>query len=291
MLYLLRYNTMPKRANRRFRRRANKKSGRKMRGKGRKTMPNTATSGKGQMARIIETIEFTDLQPNGAVNSVFTLSQFPRASTLAGNFAFYKAAKVTWNYEPLYNTFQDTAGATSVPYLYTLMNRGQINTIPAPGLGNIQACGARPVKLVSRTSISYKPNWCSPGLLSVIKPDGSESGPISAVIQQGVKQNYDWLSCSGQEVRAVDAGGQVVVPSLANVLSAQIGSPVVTPAPPALTLFAPNANNNVVYNGHINFIDQEFDANSAPCCRLTATVVWQFKGALFNQVLQTPVPT
>lgn len=280
---------MPRRvARRRFRRKANKKGRRG----GRKNVPSTATSGKGQMAKIIETIEFTDLQPNGAINSVFTLSQFPRASTLAGNFAFYKAAKVIWNYEPLYNTFQDTAGATSVPYLYTLMNRGQIATTPAPTLGNIQACGARPVKLVSKTTISYKPNWCSPGLLSVIKSDGTEPGPIATVIQQGVKMNYDWLSCSGQESRAVNSAGQVVVPSLANQISAQIGSPVVTPAPPALTLFSPNANNNVVYNGHINFIDQEYDANTAaPACRLTATVVWHFKGALFNQTLQVPVPT
>jgi len=270
-----------KKSNRPIRRR--RAGGRKAaRGK----MPSTATSGKGQMAKIIETVQFEDLQPNTTTQSIFTLSQFPRAATLAGNFAFYKAAKVTWSYEPLYNTFQDTAGASSAPYLYTLMNRGQTNNSVPPALANIQACGARPVKLVAKTLISYKPNWCSPGLLSVLKADGTESGVVSQVIQQGVKQQYAWLACSGLEVRT-NTGIPPLAPIIQPVILGIEGIPL--PAP-AVFASATNATNSVVYNGHYNFIDQQVDANTAPVCRLTATVEWHFKGALFNQPFETPTP-
>lgn len=275
-----------KKSNRPIRRR---KGGRRSGGN---KMPSTATSGKGQMAKIVETVQFVDLQPNLPSQSVFTLSQFPRAATLAANFAFYKAAKVTWNYEPLYNTFQDTAGASSTPYLYTLMNRGQTNTVLPPLLGQIQACGARPVKLVSKTSISYKPNWCSPGLISILKAPQpvTDSTPVIGVYQQGVKQQYDWLACSGEEVRD-GTSPNITVPSLSTVVQ-----PVISPTDvfinPAVGFQAnsPNATNSVVYNGHYNFIDQQVDANTAPVCRLTATVVWHFKGALFNQRLTSQVP-
>lgn len=278
---------------RRYRKKGNRP--RKARKSGRKSgriMPSTATSGKGQMAKIIETIQFGDLQPNLTSQSVFTLSQFPRAATLAGNFAFYKAAKVSWNYEPLFNTFQDTAGSSSTPYLYTLMNRGQTNNFPVPGLGNLQACGARPVKLVAKTTIAYKPNWCSPGLISILKVQpATEASPVIGVIQQGVKQQYSWLACSGTEVRAVNAGGGIDVPPMATVLQNVI-NPTDLFAPPATVFQAnsPNATNSVVYNGHYNFIDQQVDSNSLPACRLTATVEWHFKGALFNQPLATPTP-
>lgn len=275
---------MPRRYRKKGNRPQKRRGMRKQRGG--KTMPSTATSGKGQYAKVIETIEFADLTPNAAFQSVFSLSQFPRAATLSGNFAFYKAAKVMWNYEPLYNTFQDSVGASTVPYLYTLMNRGQVNASTPPGLKNIQACGARPVKLVSKTTISYKPNWCSPGLLSLIKSDGSEPGPTSIVLQQGVKQQYDWLACSGTEVRTVN-GANVLVPNVAPVVQPVIdGTDNIIPVPPpAIIVAAPNATNTVVYNGHINFIDQEVDANSQPVARLTCTVEWLFKGALFNQTI------
>jgi len=278
-----------KRAFRRFRRKAGSKGKGRKGGKGK--MPNTASSGRGQMAKIIETVEFTDLQPNVASASVFTLSQFPRAATLAGNFAFYKAAKVSWNYEPLYNTFQDTAAASSVPYLYTLMNRGQLNPFTVPTLKTLQACGARPVKLTSKTTIAYRPNWCSPGLLAVLKPDGTEPGPISSVIQQGVKQQYDWLATSGQEVRSIN-GTTVEVPNNAAPITVPLdgtdGSLVVPP--PANVIAGLTALNNVIYNGHFNIIDQQVDANPAPCARLTCTVVWLFKGAQFNQTFASPTP-
>lgn len=268
---------------RRYKKKSNRPRRRPAR-KGRKSMPSIATAGKGQMAKIVETIEFNALQPNITSYSAFTLSQFPRAATLAGNFAFYKAAKVIWNYEPLYNTFQDTAGASSAPYLYTVMNRGQVNqTLPAPGLKNIQACGARPVKLVSKTTIAYKPNWCSPGLLSLRIVDST--GGYNRVVQQGLKQQYSWLSCSGQEVRASG-----FVPDLAPVIQGVIApDDEVTPA--GMTdVQVPTVNNSVVYNGHINYIDQLVDANTAPVCRLTATVEWHFKGALFNQEFPAAPP-
>jgi len=245
-------------------------------------MPNTATSGMGQMARIVETVEFKDLLPNAASQSVFSLSQFPRAATLAGSFQYYKAAKVTWNYEPLYNTFQDAAGGASVPYLYTYMNRGQLNIVNT--LLEIQACGARPRKLVSRTQISYTPSWCSPGL-TALSSDGTN---LLSAVSMGLRSQYEWLCTAGTEVREV-APGVVTVPSNAAPIPA-----IITPEEFQLpnTGAGSNATNSVLYNGHVNFIDQEVPgAEATPTCRVTATVVWLFKGALFNGVKSIQAPT
>lgn len=272
-----------KKSNRPRRRAARPRRGRKS------SMPNTATAGKGQYAKIIETLEFADLQPNITMNNAFTLSQFPRAATLAGNFAFYKAAKVVWNYEPLYNTFQDTTGSSSAPYLYTVMNRGQISISPIPTLGNILATGARPKKLVGKTTISYKPNWCSPGMSSILL-NGSGGNPV-ALFQQGVKQQYGWLASSGTEVRSLQGSGAPGgVPALAYVQQGIIQPNDFTPNPPGTFLDPINITNSVVYNGHLQHIDQQIDNNSAPVCRLTATVEWHFKGALFNQPLLAAQP-
>jgi len=255
-------------------------------------MPDTATSGMGQMARIVETVEFKDLLPNLPSQSVFSLSQFPRASTLAGSFQYYKAAKVTWNYEPLYNTFQDEAGGASVPYLYTYMNRGQLNIVNT--LLQVQACGARPRKLVSRTQISYTPSWCSPGLTAFT----GDATAITSVVSMGLKSQYDWLCTSGTEVRNVVPlpppfpAGLITIPSIADPSPAIITPEELVAVPPITNAgSASNFTNSVLYNGHVNFIDQEVPgAEATPTCRLTATVVWLFKGALFNGVKTVVAP-
>jgi len=253
-------------------------------GKGRKArlprrMPAVATAGNGQMARIVETLEFADLTVKNSTECVFSLSQFPRACTVAASFQFYKAAKVTWSYEPCYNTFQSGNVATSKPYLYIVMNRVQ-NVNNAASLVQLQACGAKPMALVGTRKVSYRPNWCSPGLTAV-NPGPTQGDNV--YYSQGLQAQYGWLASSGQ------------------VLSLQNGGPAGSGAifnPPAINdnSFRPtnqsldvtnNSNiilaNTTVYNGHTTFIDQEYvGAEAQVIARLTCTVTWLFKGAVFN---------
>jgi len=240
--------------------------------------PKTATAGSAQRATIIETIEFRDLPPNVAVSATFCLSQFPRASTVAGNFAFYKAAKVVWNYEPLYNTFQDAAGNASVPYLYTVMNRAQL-ALPLGAVpwtrANAQATGSMPQKLSKKIVVAYVPNWCSPGLQATITG--------GAGYTMGSRINYGWLTSQGTVSR--DASGNI--PNYAPT-----GAKPITPDDGGVGLFPlPIAYSSVNYNGHMNYIDQEVPgAEETPTCRLTCTVHWLFKGAAFNGAFASAVP-
>jgi len=240
------------------------------------------------MARIVETIEFADQKPNELFQCVFSLSQFPRALQLANNFAFYKAKSVTWQYEPLFNTFQDGAGAASKPYMYVVMNRGQVslpfnpqNPAAIPfALKNIQATGAKPVGLAGTRKITYVPNWCSPGLTAVAQYSTTATQSVSL----GLQPQYKWLSSAGW------GGG-----TMFNVNSQQIDggaqnkyTPVqpeggIAQAPLSVQQQAILAS-SVVYNGHNTWIDQAFvgESTSEPTCRLTCTVEWVYKGAIAN---------
>ena len=83
--------------------------------RGRKRMPLVAD--KGQSCRIVETIGFEDMSGNHAYAAIFNLGEFPRASTLAPHFQWYKATQVKWTYTPLFNVFDDGAGQASKPYI------------------------------------------------------------------------------------------------------------------------------------------------------------------------------
>jgi len=207
----------------------------------------------GQYAIIRETIEFKDLQPNTGYTANFSLNQFDRASALAPNFKWYKAKSVEWILEPLFNTFQDTTGASSAPYLYEVMNRTQDSN--GITLQDMQAMGCKPKKLTSKHVTKYTPNWCSPGLLTYNVDYGA---PGTAALQQGLRPQYAYLA-SPDDVAS--AGGPVVM--IPGTNTAQQAAPVLT--------------NMTLYNGHTVWIDQLVDANVAAVARLTCNVVWEFK--------------
>jgi len=242
-------------------------------------MPSVATAASGQMARIVETLEFADLTVKDTYQSVFSLSQFPRACAVAGNFQFYKAVKVVWSYEPLYNTFQSGNAAISKPYIYMLMNRTQ-NQNNATTLQNIQACGAKPRALVSKIVIAYKPNWCSAGLTAVVP--GPTPGDRN-YIQQGLQAQYGWLASVGTPVslqngNPAGTAGKFNPPEISSVALDPINQNLDNS-----TSTLANLVNNTVYNGHTTFIDQEtVGSEGQVIARLTCTVEWVFKGAVFN---------
>jgi len=242
-------------------------------------MPNVATAGSGQMARIVETCEFADLTVKDSYSNIFSLAQFPRASTVAASFQFYKAAKVVWSYEPCYNTFQSGNTTVSKPYLYIVMNRTQ-NQNNAQTLTQLQACGARPQALIGTKKVSYRPNWCSPGL-TAINP-GPTPGDRN-YLSQGLQAQYGWLASAGrttslQNGNPAGSGGLYNPPTLNPIPMQPINQSIdVTNTNTAIEA------NSTIYNGHTSFVDQEYVGQSGQViARLTCTVTWLFKGAVFN---------
>jgi hypothetical protein len=223
----------------------------------------------GQMATIKETVAFTDLDPNLGYNFNFNLSQFRRASQLAPNFKWYKPLSVEWTIEPLYNTFQDgtTGTEVTVPYMYMTMNRTQDQTGIA--LADIQAMGAKPQKLVGKKTIKYKPNWCSPGLNTYANQVfNTPTGTATAIIRLtnlGLKAQYSYVACPD----TVSATNLQNVPSY-----------IVPTSPPGFGQDGTNAvnANQVIFNGHTIWIDQEVPTGTLqPVARVVATVTWHFK--------------
>jgi hypothetical protein len=231
------------------------------------------------MAKIVETLEFADLTVKSSYNCIFSLAQFPRACTVAASFQFYKAAKVTWSYEPCYNTFQSGNVATSKPYLYIVMNRTQ-NTNNAATITQLQACGAKPVALVSTRKVTYRPNWCSPGL-TAINPGPNPSDNV--YYSQGLQSQYGWLASSGlltslQNGGPAGSGGSFNPPDLNPQGIRPINQSV-----DVTNINQSIQTNSAVYNGHTSFVDQEYvGAEAQVIARLTCTVEWHFKGAVFN---------
>lgn len=210
-----------------------------------------------QNATIIETIEFQDVSANIVEYNSFTLAEFPRAMAVASNFEFYKADKVIWTYEPLYNTFQDSVGGISKPYMYIAMNRRQ-RGMANPTLANIQAMGAQPMTLSSKKEVIYRPNWTSPGLTF----HAANTQP-SNTFTQGAKIQYSWLQTQ---------------PGTPSPISGQPTGGA-NPAPYGDYMQAANA----VYNGHLTYVDQAVAPGDKPkVARLTCTVHWKFKGAVFD---------
>ena len=226
-----------------------------------------STNDRGQMARIKETVEYQDLLPNLPYNFNFSLSQFARAMAVAINFKWYRASYVEWRIEPTFNTFQETsASQISIPYMYVTMNRTQDTT--GLNLADIQAIGAKGQKLTTLKKISYKPNWCSPGLLSYSVNTATQD--INAVNQNGLRAQYAYLPCPDNPVPINQVSGY-------------------TPAGLSLTSMSEVFANSAIYNGHSLWLDQEFTGGASKIARVTCTVHWEFKDPHYTQAPTTAV--
>ena len=226
---------------------------------GRSAGPSLAASGRNQFASIVETIKDIDgaYLPNTPYGETFSLADFNRAKALATNFQYYRAKSVTYTYEPLYNTFQ-AGGSSTKPYIYLMMNRTQLNY--AGGLDEIQHSGGRPKAFTSLHKVTYKPNWCSPGLIAT-----DHDNPVNGAAQLGSMKQFGWLTCPTLDFGANDAND--VLDSALNP-SSNYTEPIVV------------VTNNVKYNGHLVFIDQP--GNDQPVARVTIQVHWEFKGAHYQ---------
>jgi len=216
-----------------------------------------------QMARISETIEFNKLTPNLQMNAAFTINQFERARTLATNFRWYKPTKVTWTLTPQYNTFQGGVSSPSVPYVYTVMNRTQDSS--AMTLSDFLSQGAKPHKLTSSRKITYRPNWCSPGLIvqNVVSIPGQFGGALNNVFMNGLQAQYGWLQAPDNLPLSQSAPGQV--------------EPL-HPLSSAANTRVNNVPGATVFNGHQYYVQQDIPPTSASALfKITCTVDWAFK--------------
>lgn len=232
----------------------------------------------GQHARIQETVEFEDIRANVVQGLNFSLFQFARASTLAVNFRWYKAVKVTWTIDPQFNLFAEGGpGSPGLPYIYNRMNRTQdaFNYT----IRNLQAMGAKPVKFNKQIKYTYKPNWCSPGL-STYTLDRNAGFLVEGGPSQGLQAQYGWLNSPGALTTATSLG-QI------QAMQPQGNTPFAIP--PVFNNLTAVQTNSCLYNGNDIFIDQlnaQFDVLVA---RITCTVDWEFKDPNFQRTLDTDV--
>ena len=210
-----------------------------------------------QSAHIVETVLYNDLFPGQMYNLNFNLAQFQRASLLAPNFKYYKPTKVTWQLEPLYNTFQEGGGggpAYSKPYLFQVMNRTQ-DVGNFYSLVDLREMGAKPVAFTKTQSMSYSPNWVKTGLTSVLATGGN----INSIQTSGNTPCYDWTACPD-----VTSFNRADIPT---IISPDLNLPYVT---------AGTRTNTVLYGGHYLWIEQTV-LGTQKMARLTCTVHWAFK--------------
>jgi len=257
-----------------------------VRSKNRKSVvPRGITTMPGQYCKIVETINLVDLQPNTNYLHTFQLNQFRRAHYMSAAFAFYRAAKVTYVYQPIYNTFTDVSGSSTVPYIYTLMNRQGDTNLPQSNMDVVLATGARPKRFNSNHVVSYKPNWTTPGMPTQTVASGGSGLTVSPFIQ-GSQTCYNWInkSSKGQKVYPPGAGGN--------------DSGVLTGIPPDNSTFPGiafvalgSACDGVAYLGHDAYIDQAKDLNPAACARVILTVEWEFKGPIWNNLIRQDIIT
>lgn len=235
----------PRRAKRRNYRRGGKRS-------------NTSS----QMARIVETIEFNSLAPNIKQSLNFNINQFQRARTLATNFRWYKPLSVTWTIKPQFNVYQSSAGSSSVPYIYQVMNRTQDASTYTQS--DFLSMGARPKKLTATHKTTYRPNWCSPGLIvqNVVAIPGQFGGAVNNVFMNGLQAQYGWLQAPNQ-LPLSQAGPLNIVPLTKSTSFAN------TPAA--------NAASCTLFNGHMVYIDQQSSTATVPTFEVTCQVTWAFK--------------
>jgi len=238
---------------------------------------------KNQTASIVETIGLLDLSGNHAHSFVFNLGDFPRASAIAPHFQWYKATKVTYSYEPLFNVFDEGAGQASKPYLYTVMNRTQNMSVnQSVNKQAFQCAGARPVALTSTKKITYVPNWCAGGLLAQRTTTLGNGQQVTDSEPVGLMARKDWLATPSAIPIIFNDG------SAYDTSNPIIGNP--NPVPTTTPwVNTPVLTNSVLYNGHLTYIDQALVGSepSQPICRVTVQVVWKFKGAK-NSLAKTP---
>jgi len=253
-------------------RRRNRRAPRKMRGRKARVPRSLVSNPQNQRATIIETIVVkAAVVTNAQVGlNVFDISLFGRALQTAALYKFYKADWCEWEYQPRFNLYSAGSTTSTVPYMYSAMNRTQDATI---GLSSSTAQqfmtsqGAVPRKFLNKIVIKYRPNWCSPGLIAQ-RLDALNTN-VTGVGQMGLQVQYGWLACPDNQYQpgTVNTVMQIAAPA----------NPVPLPGS-----FLPVTNFPIApqYNGHYTWFDDS-TTNPEPCGDIVLRVKWSFKNPGF----------
>lgn len=213
-------------------------------------------------AQITETLQRVDAVSNNNTQEYFTLGDFPRAWSLATNFKFYRAKKVMYKYEPIYNVYGEGATTDTVPYMYTIMNRDQGNN-QGLTIADFQKMGAIPQKFTSSKTIQYTPNWVAPGL-QAFKTVRLATGEnvVNDVVSQGTTKHYGYLATPDESVNIYSQNNII---ETAGMITQGYQKTKAVEA-------------QVIYNGHNVYFQQNDAGTLANVAKRTLTVVWEFRG-------------
>jgi len=231
-----------------------------------------------QICRVTETIAAQDMVVNTLYENHFSLVSFKRAHYLSAGFGFYRAKKVTWTYEPLFNTFQEQGSfAPSIPYMYSLMNRQNDANLPRT-LAGLQASGCIPRKFAAgKIKVVYRPNWTRAGLPALSLVNGVYE-PTGNVV--GSEADYGWIPKSSNTQTMYPAGsGSNYTGLLVTV------NPVQSSVPGGSLITGNSECDSVPYLGHTVYFDQANVPAGNSIARVTCTVEWEFKTPSWNPFL------
>lgn len=103
--------------------------------------------------------------PDDDANTVYTLdqirlAQFDRMTAIARNYQYFRITRVEMKFKPFADTFIPGTGGTvvnqSVPYLYTLVNKG--NVLNTASFNSLRDAGAKPRRFDEKSlTVSWKP--------------------------------------------------------------------------------------------------------------------------------------
>lgn len=233
---------MPRRAK------AGRRRGKRTGNRGKKVSMNPMKD----RASCVTSVEFDDLNLLTSYATQFDIMSFDRALSLAAQFQFYRATKVEYIYEPLFNTYQEGAGGISIPYLYYSMNRKGAETQIASKEALMRR-GAVPIKFTKRIEIGYKPNT----LMGTVAGHQISPGSNDSILHQG--WSYTPVYDKWQSTEVLTTGSFQVAPAAANT---DITRAYARPT---------------TYYGHDFFIDQHAGDGDKFAGKLTARVHWEFK--------------
>jgi len=253
--------------------------GRKGKGNRRGRVPRSLNP-QAQFATSVETFNVAPLTDNSLYSHSFNLGQFPRSSAIAACYKWCRPVEVSYEYIPLYNTFQEstTGGAgVTVPIFFSYMNRTGNTKAPTPAaqqLEWIQSTGARAKTFNKKIVLKYKPNWLSSGLLTYGNAEGTEN--VSRLVSMGAKAEFGWVPCPDGIPQAVTQAGDYSL-----TVPGQAYKPDTIPSDleTGLPLLNPVSviTNGVNYQGHFTYIRQAVEGSTQAVAELRITVKWQFK--------------
>lgn len=152
------------------------------------------------VASLSETVDYGALDTGSpySFNDV-QLAQFARATMVARGYQFYKIRRVTFNVQPLLDTFA-SGGTTQMPYLYWIINRTG-NGFPALNKQWFLDNGAKGIRFDDKTvKISYTP---------AIVVDAVEAGVPGVGNQANLPKLSPWLTTNRDSFASVWNPSQV----------------------------------------------------------------------------------